>query len=99
MESEVRPLLARMEQAAYDVLFNKETWHDFSQARRESLMFSSATTDPDSLDLQITKGKDAAFTFEVLDSFGAYPLDLGAMLTAPQSDWWCDKGEPAESTA
>lgn len=45
MESDVRQFLPRMEQAAYDVLFNKKLWHSSSTERRTILHHDVATVD------------------------------------------------------
>ena len=88
MEPDIRPFLARMEQAAYDILFNKQKWHDPSSERRSTLAHYAATTEDRARDLQITKGRAAKLTFQVSDPFGAFPLDLKAILTSPPAEWW-----------
>jgi len=74
MERDVRRFLPRMEQAAYDVLFNKAVWHDASQKRRQALRHHAATTS--ATDIRITQGHDCAIHSQILDPFDAYPLNL-----------------------
>jgi hypothetical protein len=44
LEGDIRPFIARMEQAAHDVLFNKLKWHDSSKERRSLVSPLAATT-------------------------------------------------------
>jgi hypothetical protein len=95
MEPDVRPFMPRIEQAAYDVLFNKSEWHSHSSERRETLRHTVATTDMDS-SLQITQGRAANLELQITDPFGAFPMDLGAILTSPPEGWWwVEPAEPA----
>ncbi|HET7145197.1 MAG TPA: hypothetical protein VFI68_14355 [Anaerolineales bacterium] len=87
LESHVRPFIYRMEQAAYDILMNKAVWRSTSQERRNSWRQATATTSPNN-DLLITKGEDADFSFQTLDGFGSYPLDLQGVLVEPPKEWW-----------
>lgn len=89
MEADVRPHLARMEQAAYDVLFNKLQWHSPSQERRAMLIFPAVTTNPESCDMAVIQGSDnVELHFQIVDPFGAFVSDLGAALTTPPPAWW-----------
>jgi hypothetical protein len=96
MEPDVRPFISRIEQASYDVLFNKAEWHSPSRERRETLRHTVATTDMDSGNLQITQGRAASLEFQITDPFGAFPMALDAILTSPPEGWWWV--EPAEPT-
>jgi hypothetical protein len=88
MERDVRRFLPRMEQAAYDVLFNKAVWHDASQTRRKTLRHHAATTSTDTTAIRLTRGRDFSMHAQVLDPFDAYPFDLGGILNPPPRDWW-----------
>ncbi|MDP2777848.1 MAG: hypothetical protein Q8O48_09400, partial [Anaerolineales bacterium] len=83
----VRPFIHRMEQAAYDILMNKAVWRSPSQERRNGWHQITATTSPTN-DLLITRGEDATFSFQTLDGFGSYPLDLQGILEEPPTEWW-----------
>jgi hypothetical protein len=85
-ESDVAPFIARMEQAAYDVLFNKEKWHDSNVNRREVMIPLSGTTN-NTHDLRMTKGQDFRVQVQLYDTFGVYPMNL-AQLTSPPPNWW-----------
>lgn len=89
MERSVRGMLPRMEQAAYDVLFNKATWRDPSRERRSVLRHHVGTTGPDTGRIQVTQGHGGILDAQLMDPFDAYPLDLEAVLTESPSDWWC----------
>jgi hypothetical protein len=87
MERDIRRFLPRMEQAAYDVLFNKAVWHDPSQTRRSTLRHYAATTNTDTTDIRIAQGHGFSMHTQILDAFDAYPLNLEGILTSPPIDW------------
>ena len=87
LESEIRPYISRMEQAAYDVLMNKKVWHNSSRERRSVWKPATSIISP-TIDLSITRGKEASFSFQLLDGFGSYPMDLSAILKSPPKEWW-----------
>lgn len=87
-EPDVRELVPRIEQAAFDVLFNKKDWHSPSSERRQGQQHTVATTGASDGGLQITRGRAASLGFKITDPFGAYPMDLEAILTSPPEDWW-----------
>lgn len=89
MEADVRHFLARMEQAAHDVLLNKVVWHSPSTERRTVLPHYVATTDREGKDFRLTRGRDAKLVTQVMDPFGSYPVDMGGIITSPPSEWWC----------
>jgi hypothetical protein len=76
LESDVRPVIARMEQAAYDVLWNKKSWQNSSRERRQVWLPTVATISP-TYDVMIIKGLDASFMIQMLDPFKAFPCDAG----------------------
>jgi cation transport regulator ChaB len=94
MERDVRRFLPRMEQAAYDALFNKAVWHNASQTRREVLRHAAATTG--ATDIRLTQGFDCTIQSQILDPFGAYPLNLEGILNPPPRDWWYEPLKAAE---
>jgi hypothetical protein len=87
LDTDVRNLTWRMEQASLDVLFNKETWHDPSRSRREIWVPSAATTSAKG-DLMIQQGSALALKFQLFDDFGVFPMDLQAVLKTPPESWW-----------
>jgi hypothetical protein len=74
LESHVRPVIARLEQAAYDVLFNKKTWAEPSRERRTQWRPDVATIAAKNA-VRITKGQGADFTVQILDPFEAFLYD------------------------
>lgn len=87
LDSDARKYTQRMEQAAYDVLFNKKLWHNRSSARREVWAPVAATTSPTG-DILIKQGSEPTISFQVIDEFGVFPKDLNAIITDPPKDWW-----------
>jgi hypothetical protein len=103
LESDVRPVIHRIEQAAYDVLLNKADWHSPSHRRRKVWMPTTGTTSPGT-DIFLTREEAATLHFQIVDGFGAYPLDLSACLTRLPEGWWAgpprtevEDGESASS--
>lgn len=86
-ESDVRPVIRRMEQAAYDVLFNKAKWRSLSVKRR-NIWSPPAGTVADSADLFVVQGSEPSLEFQLLDDFGSYPLDLSAGIDVLPEGWW-----------
>jgi hypothetical protein len=87
LETDVRPVVGRMEQAAVDVLFNKRDWRDASTARRELWQPNTGTTD-DKGNVFLTKGAAARLQAQLLDEHGAFPLDLTGIISRPPAEWW-----------
>lgn len=87
LDSDVRKVTQRMEQAAYDVLFNKERWHDPSRVRRNLWVPPAATTSIGG-NLIIRQGSDPSLKLQLFDEFGIFPMDLQCVLTPPPATWW-----------
>jgi hypothetical protein len=87
LEADVRPLIGRIEQAALDVLFNKQLWHDRSRQRRRLWLPIGGTTSAAG-DIMIVQGKRPSITAQFFDAFLAYPVDLSGILTDPPREWW-----------
>lgn len=83
----MRPIIARMEQAATDVLFNKKDWRDASTERRAVWTPKTGTTD-DEGGVFVTQGADVTLQAQLLDEYGAFPLDLGGIISPPPANWW-----------
>lgn len=86
-ELDIRPVIDRMEQAAYDVLLNKKTWHDPSTNRREIWKPASGTTSAAG-DAFIVQHTTSITEATILDEYGLFPMDMGAGVTARPSRWW-----------
>jgi len=87
LEADVIKFIPRMEQAAYDVLFNKAEWGVASKERVSNYKVPVATTNSKA-DLLITRGKPVHLSIQAFDEFQVYPLDLGAEINSlPDSLW------------
>jgi hypothetical protein len=75
LAADIGPVLPRMEQAAYDVLFNKAEWGNATTQRRK-VWSPPAGVDPDPSDIFLIRGTAASIEHQVLDPFRAYPLRL-----------------------
>ena len=96
LDSDARKFTQRMEQAAYDVLFNKNTWHDRSSERRKVWSPIAATSDP-SGSLVIRQGSEPKLMFQLFDEFGVFPKNLNAIINDLPDNWWCKMGESLET--
>jgi hypothetical protein len=75
LESDIQPVIPRMMQAAYDVLFNKDGWRGSSTLRRD-IWTPPVGTSADTSDFFATSGEPAAVQFELSDELGSYPCNL-----------------------
>jgi hypothetical protein len=90
--SDVNPILGRVEQAAVDVLFNKEVWRDPSPARRAAYKWLAGTTRTGGL---ITQGSLPTIHGQLFDGYGTFPLHLEGIMVQPSADWWVGPPVPA----
>jgi hypothetical protein len=86
LESDIRPVIPRMMQAAYDVLFNKVIWRTPSIKRR-ALWHPSTGTTGDSFGIYLTRGEPLHMEVELLDEVGSYPMSLDAGLPNIPEIW------------
>lgn len=87
LERDVRPVIERMEQAAFDVLLNKATWRDPSPDRREIWVPTAGTFNADGGQF-IVKGTTPVTTATILDEHGAFPMDLAGVIKERPESWW-----------
>jgi hypothetical protein len=87
LEADVRSVIDRMEQAAFDVLLNKATWRDPSSDRREVWAPTSGTFNKDGGNF-IVHGTTPVTTGTILDEYGAFPMDFDAAISPRPSKWW-----------
>jgi hypothetical protein len=87
--SDINPVVWRVEQAAYDVLFNKKTWRSPDIERRSLYKWRSLVGRDR---LVFTQGTTPAITAQLLDGFGTFPAYFGGLTTIP-SDWWIGVAE------
>ncbi len=86
-EAHVRLVVWRMEQAAYDVVFNKEEWRAPSITRRELLTWTSGTRS-NLGEVFTTQGSQGTVEIQWLDDFCAFPMDFSAGLSKLPDGWW-----------
>jgi len=88
LEATTRPIVHRMEQAAYDVLLNKKVWRSPDRQRRRVWATDSAMASPRGDVVIHARGRPAPFETQLLDAFGSYPLYLGpGPLMLPEGAW------------
>ncbi|HEX3149199.1 MAG TPA: hypothetical protein VHR66_14090 [Gemmataceae bacterium] len=76
VETDTRPVVNRMEQAAFDVLFNKEKWRDISTSRRDVFSPIYGSESRNEPRMFIKQGHTVEVCMAFYDGFGAYPLEL-----------------------
>ncbi|WP_353251000.1 hypothetical protein [Salinisphaera sp. T31B1] len=89
IEADVSQIVPRMEQAALDVLFNKNYWHRFDKCRRDLWRPESFTTSPSLEDMHLSGSPGIIMTF--IDSYRVYYLkeDIPHLLEeARPANWW-----------
>jgi len=99
-DHDVRPIIARMEQAALDVLFNKVKWFTRSVDRRVVWSPQAITTAASGRGMVRQNSKQNSMIFQVIDDFGVFALDLKAVLKPlPETWWWrANRADNAEDT-
>lgn len=102
VEGDLRPVVDRMEQAALDVLFNKDRWRDDSTDRRAVWTPRAGTEGPDG-DVFVMQGSlPPALEGQLIDEFGCFPMNLDAVIIPTPEKWWprehprTSKTEPAQ---
>ncbi len=81
LERDLRMTAFRMEEAGYDVLFNKDQWRDASTARRSNLRLPGGSRENTGHLLFKTPSSTIRAQFQFLDASGAYPINLEMDLT------------------
>jgi hypothetical protein len=91
LESDVSPVIPRMIQAAYDVLFNKEVWRTPSTQRRDLWHPTSGTsgTSGESFNVYLIQGNPMRLELQRFDEVGSYPVNLeeGLRMPLPPELW------------
>lgn len=92
---DVDPHLARMEVAAYDVLFNKLKWRDPDVSRRDPELALQGAIASDGAAVVAAGGTNVRGTW--LDAYGTFALDFRVILD-PGEDWFdlMPRQRPAE---
>lgn len=84
LERDVQLIVRRMEQAAYEVLFNKLKWNDNSRERRQIYQPLSATTSKEESGGTVVAGSTVQFRHLFFDGFGSYQMCDGLNLSVEQ---------------
>lgn len=88
LESSARPVLSRVLQAAYDVLFNKESWHTADVHRRAIWVPTAWTLSPRG-QLWIKQRSAPTMHVQPLDAFRSYPMNTHFRVANHLPDgWW-----------
>ncbi len=74
VESDVLKFVPRMQQAAFDVLLNKEIWHNKSSSRRDLCRPSLAFINDEPFELIGTVGRPIDHTRQKVDPFCEWPI-------------------------
>jgi hypothetical protein len=89
LESDIRPVIPRMMQAAYDVLFNKARWRSSSTQRREA-WYPPGGISGKPFTLFKTPGLEVEIELQWFDEVGSYPRNLNVDISRvlPPEMWW-----------
>lgn len=96
--SDIAPLIDRTEQAAYDVLLNKEKWRDSSTSRR-SVWKPRSRLSRGNIPT-IVRGDELKMTSQIFDQFGTYPLNLNGHIhnLLPEHCWVGIQNQPFKAS-
>lgn len=86
LDSDVRPYLSRVEQAAWDILMNKARWRCNDIERRDAWAPEGGLVSA-SGHLVIAQRTTPRVVAQLLDRWQEFPLDLETRVRAPKS-WW-----------
>lgn len=98
LQADTRPVVNRVEQAAYDVLFNKKTWRDPSLERRDVFTPFCGSSNKDG-GMFLTQGQPAIIKMSLVDGFHAYPCNLNAFINNIPHHWLTDTTATAKQVA
>lgn len=92
LDADVRPIIFRVQQAAYDVLMNKVNWRDASPTRRNAWAPAAWTISPNSNTLETVEGNEPfQAQIQALDKFSVFPFDFQTEIRALlPADWWVE---------
>ena len=88
MESTISRVIHRMEQASYDVLFNKLKWRDRSTERRTVFSPLVATMDSAHQEVIGVTGASTQYSIVSWDGFNVFRQDFDVKLNWLQPEWW-----------
>jgi hypothetical protein len=88
MSANVRPYIPRVQQAAFDVLFNKANWHHTNPKRRSLWAPMAFVANEHGDQMVIRQGSTPTIEAQLIDGFGSYPIDLSAHISPIPANWW-----------
>jgi hypothetical protein len=91
VEADTRPVVNRMEQATFDVLFNKEKWRDPGIVRRKVFKPIYGSKSSHGWNMFMMPGTSVEAAIAYFDGFSAYPLDLRLDMYAAFPKTWFTK--------
>lgn len=95
VESDIRPYIYRVQQACYEVLFNKEKWRSPSIDRKVVYKIPAGTKSS-SNDKFIVKGTPLEIVSEVLDESHSYKINFKVRLNPLPENWWAPNPNEVE---
>jgi hypothetical protein len=95
LQSDLRPHIPRMTEAAYDVLLNKLNWRSPDSERRDLYKPLRGTSDPDG-GLFMTRGAAFSMSLELLDLFGEFSLFAKGNIQVPFGLWAMPRDQVTE---
>lgn len=87
LSDDARPVVQRMEQAAFDILFNKAEWSAWSSTRREAWTPTAITTSKDGSTV-VRVGSNVTIQWLLVDEFGVFPRVVELSHVGLPSHWW-----------
>jgi hypothetical protein len=94
LHRDVRPVLKRVELAAYDVLLNKLNWSTPNSRRRDIWYPSGILPDGHHAVAWVNSSSIKLHAYSLFDGFGAYPYDRSCKVRSHPPDWWLDTTFP-----
>jgi hypothetical protein len=106
LERDCRLISQRMEEAAFDILFNKEEWRSRTAARRIAFPIPIGTTSYNCRDMFKRPSAEVPIAYQFLDAFSSYVINLEMNLQMGlknlPTDWYhksSNRWEPRTGTA
>jgi len=94
LESDIRPIIPRIEQAAYEILFNKIKWRDPSTTKHSILEQDGGSKN--GKEFFVKMKKEPAIDIQLLDHYEIYPVDSHGHLEFSKG-WWMKTLEDLEN--
>jgi hypothetical protein len=93
LERDFRLISQRMEEAAYDILFNKEEWRSRTATRRIAFPIPIGTSSYNCRDMFKRPSAEEPITYQFLDAFSSYVINLEMGLKNLPTDWYHESSD------